>query len=109
MATRQERISDGFNRLVEKLNELSGGVVSFNTVSKNLSSNDATITYNANGDVDTVVYDLGNGQSITKTINYLPNGDIDTVVLSGDTPTGVDLTKTIVYNVDGDIINITYS
>jgi hypothetical protein len=64
---------------------------SFETVSKNLKSIDAT--YNYTGDnLTSIVYNNG----ITKTLNY--TGDnLTSVVLSGATPSGIDLTKTFNY------------
>lgn len=106
MATRQERISDGFNRLVEKLNELSGGVVSFETVSKNLKSYPSVLNYTGDN-LSSIVYDLGGGLSITKTLNYT-NGILTSIVLSGDTPSGISLNKTLSYT-GSSLTSITYS
>ena len=79
---------------------------SFETVSKNLSSYDYTLNYTS-GDITSIDYDLGGGNTITKTLNYT-SGDITSIVLSGDTPGGIDLTKTLNYT-GSDITSITYS
>lgn len=78
----------------------------FETISKNLSSHPSVINY-AGGDITSIVYNLGAGQSINKTLNYT-NGDITNVVLSGNTPQGISLTKTLTYT-DVNITSITYS
>jgi hypothetical protein len=79
-----------------------GGASSFETVAKNLSAVDATLTYSG-GNLSTVVYASG----ITKTLNYTGD-DLTSVVLSGSTPGGIELTKTLSYTGD-DLTGITYS
>lgn len=66
---------------------------SFETVSKNLRASGSTLTYDANGNLDTVTY--GNG--VIKTMDYYPSGELFTVTLSGATPSGINLTKSFSY------------
>jgi len=79
---------------------------SFETLSKNLKVYPYTLTYGVDG-VDTIVYDLGGGLSITKTFNYTL-GVLTSIVLSGDTPVDIDLTKTFHYT-GVDLTSVTYS
>jgi hypothetical protein len=80
-----------------------GGIAdSFETVSKNLAAQDATLNYTGD-DLTSVVYSGG----VTKTLNYTGD-DLTSVVLSGATPGGIDLTKTLTYSI-GDLVAITYS
>lgn len=79
--------------------------VTFETVSKNLSSWDATLNYTT-GTLTSVVYTDG-VDTITKTLNYT-TGTLTSVVLSGDTPLGIDLTKTLTYT-GSDLTGIAYS
>lgn len=82
----------------------SGGISeSFETVSANLDSSDATLNYDVDGNITSI--DYANG--ITKTFNYTGE-DITSIVLSGSTPSGITLTKTLTYT-DGDVVNIAYS
>lgn len=80
-----------------------GGVsVSFETVSKNLSAVDATLSFTGEN-LTSIAYVSG----VTKTLNY--TGDsLTTIVLSGSTPGGIDLTKTLSYTGDN-LTGITYS
>jgi hypothetical protein len=78
----------------------------FETVSKNLKSYPYNLTYGVDG-IDTIVYDLGGGLSITKTFNYTL-GVLTSIVLSGDTPSGIELTKTLIYT-GVDLTNVSYS
>jgi len=78
----------------------------FETVSKNLKSYPYVLTYGVDG-IDTIVYDLGGGLSITKTFNYTLSV-LTSIVLSGDTPAGIDLTKTLNYT-GADLTGVTYS
>jgi hypothetical protein len=57
--------------------------------------------------IDTIVYDLGGGLSITKTFNYTL-GVLTSIVLSGDTPSGIELTKTFGY-IGVDLTSVIYS
>lgn len=82
---------------------ISGGSVSFESVSSNLSAYDATLNYNGSGDITSIVYSNG----VTKTFNYTGE-DITSIVLSGSTPSGISLTKTLTYT-DGDVTDIVYS
>ncbi|OQB08077.1 MAG: hypothetical protein BWY21_01465 [Parcubacteria group bacterium ADurb.Bin216] len=78
----------------------------FETVSKNLKSYPYVLTYGVDG-IDTIVYNLGGGLSITKTFNYTL-GILTSIVLSGDTPLGIELTKTLIYT-GVDLTSVTYS
>lgn len=77
--------------------------ISFETISNNLQAYNATLNYDVNGDITSIIYSNG----ITKTFGY-SGGDIVTVTLSGSTPTGVELVKTLTYT-SGDVTGITYS
>jgi hypothetical protein len=57
--------------------------------------------------IDTIVYDLGGGLSITKTFNYTL-GVLTSIVLSGDTLSDIELTKTLIYT-GVDLTNVSYS
>ena len=85
---------------------VSGLGEEFETVSKNLKSYPYTLTYGVDG-IDTIVYDLGGGLSITKTFNYTLSV-LTSIVLSGDTPSGIELTKTLSYT-GVDLTSVTYS
>lgn len=77
--------------------------ISFETISTNLQAHDATLNYNGNGDITSIVYSNG----ITKTFNYT-GSDITSIVLSGATPSGISLTKTLTYT-SGDVTSIEYT
>jgi hypothetical protein len=79
-----------------------GLAASFETVSKNLSAENATLTYSG-GDLTSIAYANG----ITKTLNY-SGGNLASIVLSGSTPGGIDLTKTLIYT-GSDLTSIEYS
>jgi hypothetical protein len=80
-----------------------GGIAaSFETVSKNLSAENATLTYSGS-DLSSIAYTNG----ITKTFNYA-GGNLTSIVLSGSTPGGIDLTKTLAYT-GSNLTSITYS
>lgn len=83
-----------------------GYTETFETVSQNFNEYPYTITYSG-GEISTITYDLGGGQSIVKTFNYT-SGNITTIVLSGDTPSGINLTKTFTYS-SGNIVSVAYS
>lgn len=74
----------------------------FETVSKNLSSKGATLTYSG-GNLQTITYLSG----VVKTLNYT-SGLLTSVVLSGSTPSGIELTKTLTYT-SGNLTQIAYS
>jgi hypothetical protein len=78
----------------------------FETVSKNLKSYPYNLTYGVDG-IDTIVYDLGGGLSVTKTFNYTLSV-LTSIVLSGNTPSGIELTKTFSYT-GLDLTGVTYS
>ena len=78
----------------------------FETVSKNLKSYPYTLNY-TNGNLTSIVYDLGDNSLIVKTLNYT-NGILTSIVLSGDTPNNIELTKNLNYN-NGKISSIVYS
>lgn len=74
----------------------------FETVSKNLSSNDATMAYT--GDLLTSISYAG---GVVKTFAYGPDG-LASITLSGSVPGGIDLVKTFVYS-SGQLTGIIYS
>lgn len=78
----------------------------YETVNKNLNAYPYTLTY-IGKNIDTVVYVLGSGLSITKTFSYTGK-DLTTTVLSGDTPLGILLTKTLTYT-GKDLTGVVYS
>lgn len=81
----------------------SGGIGnSFETVSKNLSAEDATLNYTGDN-LTSIVYASG----VTKTLNYT-GANLTSIVLSGSTPGGIDLTKTLSYTGDA-LTGIVYS
>lgn len=84
----------------------SGYTETFETVSQNFNEYPYTIAYSG-GEISTITYDLGGGQSIVKTFNYT-SGNITSIVLSGDTPSGINLTKTFTYS-SGNIVSVAYS
>ena len=83
----------------------SGIQAAYETVSKNILSLDATLTYTS-GDLTSISYTDGTN-TIVKTFNYT-SGDLTSIVLSGDTPAGIDLTKTLEYTT-GNLTSVTYS
>jgi hypothetical protein len=78
----------------------------FETVAQGLEGYDYVIN-RAGGAVSTIVYDLGDGLSITKTLGRV-GGVLTTITLSGDTPDGIDLVKTLARDVDGNVIGASY-
>lgn len=81
----------------------AGLETTFETVSANLPSSNATLNYNVGGDITSIVYSNG----VTKTFNYTGT-DITSIVLSGSTPSGISLTKTLTYS-SGDVTGIAYT
>jgi hypothetical protein len=81
---------------------VTGVAETFETVSKNLDANDATLNYTGE-DLTSIVYSNG----ITKTLNYTGT-DLTSVVLSGTTPGGIDLTKTLSY-IGDNLVGVSYS
>ena len=79
----------------------------FETVSANLAAYNTTYAYSS-GNLSTVTYDLGGGQSIVKTFTYSA-GNLSAIVLSGSTPAGIDLTKTFTFDGSGNLTSIAYS
>lgn len=77
----------------------------FETVNKNLEASDAVLAYDANDDLVTVTYANG----VIKTLTYNAGGDLITVVLSGVTPEDIMLTKTLGYDGTGNLVSVTYS
>lgn len=77
----------------------------FESVSKNLKSWDASFTYSL-GNLSSISYTDG-VDTIVKTFNYTL-GSLTSIVLSGDTPAGIDLTKTFTYS-GSNITTISYS
>ena len=78
----------------------------FETFNKNLKAYDFTINYSGD-DINTIVYDLTGGLSVTKTFNYT-SGDLTSVVLTGDHGLSVT-TKTLTYDVNGNIDTVSYT
>lgn len=87
---------------LEAISAAGGGAASFETVSKNLSAENATLAYSG-GNLTSITYANG----ITKTLNY-SGGNLTSIVLSGATPGGIDLTKTLAYT-GSDLTSIAYS
>ena len=85
---------------------VEGLAEAFETVSKNLKSYPYILNYGVDG-IDTIVYDLSGGLSITKTFTYAA-GILTTITLSGDTPSGIDLIKTLSYT-GIDLTSVAYS
>jgi hypothetical protein len=79
-----------------------GLAASFESVSKNLSAENAVLTYTG-GNLTSIAYANG----ITKTLNYT-SGRLTSIVLSGATPGGIDLTKTLSYT-GSNLTGIAYS
>ncbi len=82
----------------------AGGVVSFETVNQNLKAYNATVTYNPDGTMATMVFAV---PGITRTFSY-SLGLLTSIVLSGNTPPGIALTKTMGYT-GSNVTSITYS
>lgn len=82
----------------------------FEYLSRNMEGYNYSVTYknppNQNK-IDTKVYDLGGGQTITLTYSYTGN-QITTMTFSGDTPLGQVLTKNLTYS-GNKLTNVTYS
>lgn len=93
------------NAIYDKIETISGGAETFETVSKNLKSYPATLNYTGSS-LTSIEYDIGTG-TITKTLNYT-GSSLTSIVLSGDTPGGIDLTKTLSYT-SGNLTGIAYS
>ena len=74
----------------------------FETVSKNLASDDATLNYTGE-----VLTSISYASGVIKTFTYGPDG-LSTVVLSGAVPGGIDLTKTLTYT-GGVLTGVAYS
>jgi hypothetical protein len=84
------------------------GVVSFETISKNLSSYPSTLTY-TNDYLSNITYIVPSGV-IVKSLYYTPAGQLTSIVLSGSgLPTGTQTTKTITYDTSGKLTGIIYS
>jgi len=77
---------------------------SFETVSKNLKSSNATFTYDGSGNLITITYANG----IVKTLNYTA-GILTSIVLSGSIPSGILTTKTLTYDGSGNLTNTAYT
>ncbi len=89
------------------LGQIGGSAAeTFETVSKNLKSYPATLSYSGQN-LATIEYGLGGGLTILKTLNYTGE-NLTSVVLSGDTPGGISLTKTLDYTGDN-LTGVIYS
>jgi len=82
--------------------EPGAAIDTFESVSKNLDDDDASLTFSG-GQLVTVTYSSG----VIKTLSYTL-GKLTSVTLSGSTPSGINLIKTIAYSGD-EISSITYS
>jgi len=80
---------------------------SFEKVNKNLKAANATLNYDVNSNLTSIVYSLPGSRSITKTFNYTGN-NLTSIVLSGDTPNNIKLTKTLSYTGDN-LTGVAYS
>ena len=83
------------------------GSEQFETLAQNLKSKTYTVTY-ADLNISTIVYDMGQGESITKTLVYDIDNNVTSVALSGDVPYGIATTKTLHY-IDGNLSSVEYS
>ena len=77
----------------------------FENISKNLDSSNATFAYDGSGDIATITYANG----IIKTFNRDGSGDMDTIVLSGTLPSGLTETTKTFNRSGGNLIGFTYS
>lgn len=77
---------------------------SFESISKNIKSWQASYTYNA-GTLINISY-TQSGQTITKTFTYTA-GTLTSITLSGNVPSGVSLTKTFNYT-SGVLTSVSY-
>lgn len=84
----------------------AAGAPTFETVSQNIQAKDKALNYAA-GVLQSIVFNLGAGQSITKTFGYV-SGVLTTITLSGDVPGGVALTKTLSYT-GGEMTGVSYA
>lgn len=75
---------------------------SFETVSKNLDSSDATYSYTTG-----LLTQISYANGVVKQLNY-NNEVLTSVSLSGSTPAGIELTKTFTYQND-ELVGTTYS
>ena len=108
-----QEASDAFNKLEGDTyikTEVDAAIalktkIAYETVSKNLDSWDAVLSYTL-GDLVTIAYSDGIF-TIIKTFNYTV-GDLTSIVLSGDTPLQINLTKTFNYS-GSDIVGWSYS
>lgn len=75
---------------------------SFETVSKNLDSSDATYSYTTG-----LLTQINYANGVVKQLNY-NNEVLTSVSLSGSTPAGIELTKTFTYQND-ELVGTTYS
>ena len=76
----------------------------FETVSKNLRSEGATLGYDGAGNLTTLTYADG----IVKSLAYNAGGDLETITLSGATPDGISLVKTLTYT-NGNLTGVAYT
>jgi hypothetical protein len=95
-------LSDATGTVAHPLNSGGAAEETFETVSKNLSAEDAVLNYTSDV-LTSIVYANG----ITKTFSYTADG-LSTVVLSGSVPGGISLTKTLSYT-SGTLTGVSYS
>lgn len=81
---------------------VGGAADTFETVSKNLDAEGATLTYSGE-----TLTQIGYTSGVVKTLNYGVDG-LSSVVLSGSTPGGIALTKTLIYT-GGKLTSFSYS
>lgn len=77
----------------------------FESVSKNISSWEATFDYTT-GSLSTITYQNG-PLEVVKTFGYT-GGVLTSITLSGDVPGGIPLTKTLLYS-GSDLVGFEYS
>lgn len=80
-------------------------VNSFEYVSKNLNTSNATFAYDGSGDLSTITYANG----IIKTFNRDGSGDVSSIVLSGVLPAGLTQTTKTFNRSGGNLTGFTYS
>lgn len=100
------RVTDATGSIAHELNTDSGGAAedTFEIVSKNLRSENATLGYDGAGNLETLTYADG----IVKTLAYNSGGDLVSITLSGATPNGISLVKTLTYT-SGNLTGVSYA
>ena len=78
----------------------------FETINRNMKAYPSSLSF-LGGFLNTVIYDLGGGDTITKTFGY-SSGVISTIILSGSVPLGISIAKSFTYE-SGKLKSISYS